>query len=113
MIITPHPVDFPYTRPEQEALFAQARAADVDQGGRYDARSAAINLWSHHWQHPATHHDSALLGTFYFAWGEPPCLWQIETEEGFTLEDLMGALGRLELKALGYIKHGDVPKEDG
>jgi hypothetical protein len=113
MLTTRHPVDFPYTRPEQEALFAQARAEDVDQGGRYDARSAAINLWSHHWQHPATHHDSALLGTFYFAWDEAPRLWEIEAEEGFTLEDLMAELGRLELKALGYVKHGDVPQEDG
>jgi hypothetical protein len=106
MLTTRHPVDFPYTRPEQEALFAQARAEDVDQGGRYDARS-------HHWQHPATHHDSALLGTFYFAWDEAPRLWEIEAEEGFTLEDLMAELGRLELKALGYVKHGDVPQEDG
>ena len=113
MKATRHPVDFAYTRPEQEALFVQAQAEDVDQGGRYDARSAAINLWSHHWQHPATHHDSALLGTFYFRWGEQPGLWEIETEEGFTLEDLMGELGRLELKALGYVKHGDIPKEDG
>ena len=60
---------------------------------------------------PATHHDSALLGTFYFRWGEQPGLWEIETEEGFTLEDLMGALGRLELQALGYVKHGDVPRD--
>ena len=34
-------------------------------------------------------------------------------EEGFTLKDLMAELGRLELKALGYVKHGDVPQEDG
>jgi hypothetical protein len=110
MITTRHPVDFPYTRPELEALFRYAKAHDVEQGGHYDARSAAVNLWSHHWQHPATQHDSALLGTFYFDWGEPPRLWEIEAEEGFTLEDLMGELGRLELHALGYVKHGDVPR---
>jgi hypothetical protein len=113
MLTTRHPVDFAYTRPELEALFRYAHAHDVDQGGRYDARSAAINLWSHHWQHPATHHDSALLGTFYVVWGEAPRLWEIETEAGFSLEDLMAELGRLELDALGYVKHGDVPKEDG
>jgi hypothetical protein len=113
VITTRHPVDFPYTLPGQEALFRLAHEEDVDKGGRYDARSAAINLWSHHWQHPATHHDSALLGTFYFRWGEQPGLWEIETEEGFTLEDLMGALGRLELQALGYVKHGDVPAAEG
>jgi hypothetical protein len=44
-----------------------ARAEDIEKGRRYDARSAAINFWSHHWQHPAAHHDSEILGTFYFA----------------------------------------------
>jgi hypothetical protein len=62
---------------------------------------------------PATHHDLEILGTFYFDWGEPPRLWKIETEEGLTLEDLMGARGRLELNALGYVKHGDVPATEG
>jgi hypothetical protein len=38
-------------------------------------------------------------------------LYEIETDEGFTLEDLMRELGRLELQALGYVKHGDVPQE--
>ena len=109
MLTARHPVDFSYTRPELEALFRYARAHDVEQGGTYDTRSAAINLWSHHWQHPATHHDSALLGTFYVAWGDEPRLWEIETEAGFSLEDLMAELGRWELDALGYVKHGDVP----
>jgi hypothetical protein len=113
MLTTRHPVDFPYTRPEQEALFRLAHEEDVEKGGRYDDRSAVINLWSHHWQHPATHHDSEILGTFYFAWGEPLHLREIESEEGFTLEDLMGAFGRLELNALGYVKHGDVPAAEG
>jgi hypothetical protein len=81
---------------------------DVDKGGHYDARSAAINIWSHHWLHPATQAESETLGTFYFHW-EPPALWEIETDEGFSLEDLMDELGRLELAALGCVKHGDVP----
>ena len=54
MLTTRHPVDFAYTRPELEALFAYARQHDVERGGRYDARSAAINLWSHHWANDAT-----------------------------------------------------------
>jgi len=111
MLTARHPVDFPYTRPEQEALFRYAHAHDVDQGGHFDARSAAINVWSHHWQHPATQHDSALLGTFYFRWGDTPALWQIEAEAGFSLEDLMAELGRWELDALGYVKHGEVARE--
>jgi hypothetical protein len=109
MLTTRHPVEFAYTRPELEALFRHARAHDVEQGGHYDARSAAINLWSHHWQHPATMFDSEVIGTFYVHWEPTPTLYEIETEAGFSLEDLMQALGRLELDALGYVKHGDVP----
>jgi hypothetical protein len=110
MLTTSHPVDFAYTRPELEALFRYAHAHDVEQGGRYDARSAAINVWSHHWMHPATRQESETIGSFYVRWTDPPTLWEIETEEGFSLEDLMAELGRLELQALGYVKHGDVPR---
>jgi hypothetical protein len=48
MLTTRHAVDFACTRPELDALFRYARAHDVELGGRYDARSAAINVWSHH-----------------------------------------------------------------
>ena len=51
------------------------------------------------------------LGTFFFHW-DTPALWQIEAEAGFRLEDLLLALGRLELKGLGDVKHGDVPREE-
>jgi hypothetical protein len=37
-------------------------------------------------------------------------LFEIETDERFSLEDLMAELGRLELAALGYVKHGGVPQ---
>jgi hypothetical protein len=111
MLTTRHPVDFAYTRPELDAPFRYANAHDVDKGGHYDARSAAINVWSHHWLHPATHAESETIGTFYLHW-EPPALWEIETDAGFGLEDLMAELGRLELQALGYVKHGDMPRED-
>ena len=110
MLTTHHPVDFAYTRPEPEALFRYAHEHDVEQGGRYDARSAAINLWSHHWQHPATWEESEAIGTFYFDWAPEPKLWEIEADEGFSLEDLMQELGRLELATLGRVKHGDVPR---
>lgn len=105
-----HAMNFPYTRPELDALFRYVHEHDVENGGRYDARSAAINVWSHHWQHPATRDESDTIGTFYVHW-EPPALWEIETDEGFALEDLMVALGRLELQALGDVKHGEVPRE--
>jgi hypothetical protein len=69
-----HPVDFAYTRPELDALFRLANQEDVEKGGRYDARSAAINLGSHHWQHPAAREESDIMGTFYFRWGDTPAL---------------------------------------
>jgi hypothetical protein len=110
MLTTRHAVDFAYTCPELEALFRYARAHDVEQGGHYDARSAAINVWSHHWLNDATRAESDIVGSWYFRW-EPPTLWEIETDEGFSLGDLMQALGRLELQALGRVKHGDVPEK--
>jgi hypothetical protein len=85
-----------------------ANVHDVDKGGHYDARSAAINVWSHHWLHPATHAESDTIGSFYFHW-EPPVLWEIECDEGFNLDDLMAEFGRLELQALGRVNHGNVP----
>jgi hypothetical protein len=111
-LTTRHAVDLAYTRAELQALFAYARTHDVEQGGHYDARSAAINVWSHHWQHPATKEESDVMGTFYVRWGDTLTLWQIETEAGFSLEDLMHELGQLERQALGWVKHGDVPRED-
>jgi hypothetical protein len=109
MLTARHAVDFAYTRPELEALFQYARDHDVEPGGRYDARSAAIIPWSHHWLNPATREASETIGSFYVRWTDPPTLWEIETDEGFSLEDLMAELGRMELRALGYVKHGDVP----
>jgi hypothetical protein len=110
MLTTPYPVDFAYTPQELQALFRYAHDHDVAKGGRYDARSAAISVWSRHWQHPTTREESETIGTFYVPWN-PPVLFEIETDEGFRLDDLMQELGRLELRALGYVKHGDVPQE--
>jgi len=104
-------VDFHYTRQELEAIFRLANAEDVEKGGRYDARSAAINVWSHHWLNPATRDESDIIGTFYVHWAPTPVLYEIETDEGFSLEDLLQELGRLERKALGVVKHGDRPQD--
>lgn len=100
-----HSVDFAYTKKEMFGLFALANKEDVENGGRYDARSAAINVWSHHWLHPATEYDSETIGTFYFNWTNYR-LWQIQTDEGFSLDDLLRELYTLEVKALGQGKYG-------
>jgi hypothetical protein len=105
VLATHHLVDFADTDQELQALFRYAHAHDVEQGGRYDARSAAINVWTHHWLHPTTHLESETIGMHW----DPSVLWEIETDGGFSVEDLMVELGRLELQALGRVKHGDVP----
>jgi hypothetical protein len=99
-------VALPYSEAELHAIFALARTEDVDAGGRYDARSAAINIWSHSWIHEATQHDSAPIGTLYFHWGDNNQLWLIECDEGFSCDDLLHELAILEQKALGHLKHG-------
>jgi hypothetical protein len=60
MLTTRHAVDFACTCPELDALFREARAHDVEKGGRYDARWAAINVWSHHWLNNVTEAEPAM-----------------------------------------------------
>jgi hypothetical protein len=105
-MLTRHEVDLRYTRQELEALFAVARAEDVEEGGRYDARSGAINVWSHTWLSDATRHDSDTIGTLYVRWGDKNHLWLIVCDEGFSVDDLLQELGTLEQKALGRVKYG-------
>jgi hypothetical protein len=41
-----------------------------------------------------------------------PMPYEIEIDAGFSLKDLLQALGRLELQALGRVKYGDVLTEE-
>jgi hypothetical protein len=43
----------------------------VERGGAYDARSAAINVWSCLWDTPEHRQASELIGTVYIAWNTP------------------------------------------
>jgi hypothetical protein len=56
--------------------------------------------------------ESETLGTFYVHWQPTPVLWEIETDAGFSREDLRRELECLEVAALGYVKHGDVPRQE-
>jgi hypothetical protein len=106
MKTTRHAVHLRYTHDELLALFEAAERGDVDQGGRYDRRGAAITVWSHPWTTDATRHDSATIGTFSVTWADENCLYQIECDTGFDLTDLFHELAVLEETALGYRKHG-------
>jgi hypothetical protein len=87
--------DFAYARQELEALFRYANEQDVERGGHSDVRSAAINTWNHHRALPAARDELDIIGTFYVRWGALT-LWEVETDEGLSLGDLMIELGRLE-----------------
>ena len=111
MQTTSHEVDLRYSVAELHAIFARAHADDVEAGGRYDARSAAINIWSHSWNNDATWAESETIGTFYFHWADKNHLYLIECDEGFSLDDLLHELAELETKALGHAKHGQFRSE--
>ena len=83
MKTTEHEVDLRYTEAELHAIFARANAEDVESGGRYDARAAAINVWSHSWINDATRAESETIGTFYLDWANKNHLYLIECDEGF------------------------------
>jgi len=106
MQTTRYPVHLSYTHDELLALFEAAERGDVDTGGRYDRRGAAINVWSHPWTTDATRHDSETIGTWYVTWADDNCIDQIECDAGFDLTDLLHELAVLEDIALGYRKHG-------
>ena len=105
MKTTRHQVNLSCTREELQALFDVANAEDVEKGGRYDARGGVINVWSHHWMHPATRQESEIIGTYDVNWVEYT-IRMIACVEGFALADLLMELSDLERKALGRIKHG-------
>jgi len=100
------PVEYQYTRKDLDSLFRLANKEDVENSGRYDARAAAINVWTHSWVNKATKGESSTMGTFYFHWADENMIYQIELDEGFSLEDLQKELGILEEKALGRKIHG-------
>lgn len=95
MRTTHHSVDFAYTPQELQALLRNAHAYDVEHAGCNDTRRATITIWSHRWTHPATREASATIGTFDGHW-EPRRLYEIATDEGFGVEDLMQALGQVK-----------------
>ena len=108
MLVSPdtREVDYRYSRDQLDALFALARAEDVEKGGRYDARSGAINIYTHPWNSPTMQEESTLMGSIYVFWAEENRFWRFEIEEGFSPDDMLVELGTLEEKAIGRKVHG-------
>jgi hypothetical protein len=99
-------VNYRYTREDLKAIFDLVYEEDVERRGRYDGRSGAINVYTDPWDHETMTLESTLMGTFCAVWGQGNQIWQIEVEEGFSLDDLLAELGTLEEKALGRKIHG-------
>jgi len=86
------------------ALFEAAERGDVDTGGRYDRRGAAINVGSHPWTTAATRDDSETIGTFSVQWADNNGIYRIACAAGFDLADLLHELAVLKGIALGCRK---------
>jgi hypothetical protein len=99
-------VNYRYTREDLKAIFDLVYEEDVERGGRYDGRSGAIHVYTHPWDNEAMRLESTLMGTFSAAWGQGNVIWQIDVEEGFSLEALLEELGTLEEKGVGRKIHG-------
>jgi hypothetical protein len=99
-------VNYRYTREDLKAIFDLVYEEDVERGGQYDGRSGAIHVYTHPWDQETMRRESTLMGTFSAAWGQGNLIWQIEVEEGFSLDDLLEELGTLEEKAIGRKVHG-------
>jgi hypothetical protein len=127
-MITRHEVTFPYTKEEREALFRLAYADGLARDGRYRVRPVAdrsewlpaVRQWISWWQYQDdmtgamrghSWEESDLMGAFLVRWGEAPAVRQIEVQEDYTLQEVLQALGRLELQALHDVKHGQAPPE--
>jgi hypothetical protein len=59
-----------------------------------------------------TQEQSEILGTLDIHWALTRMLYEIKINEGFSPENLLQALGTLELKVL-RVTDGDVPQEEG
>jgi hypothetical protein len=104
--LTTHTVDLRYKRQELSALFTCAVKEDVERGGRYDARSTVIHVWSHPWLPRSMRDTSVIMGAFHCLWGKENRLYQVDIDAAFTLQKMFHELCVLELKALGRVKHG-------
>jgi hypothetical protein len=104
--LTTHTVDLRYQRQELWALFRRAVKEDVERGGRYDARSTVIHVWSDPWLPRSMRDTSVIMGAFHCLRGKENRIYQIDIDAAFSLQKMFQELCVLELKALGRVKHG-------
>ena len=50
-------------------MWRRANVWDVERGGRFDARGAVVQIWSHNWE--ADREASELIGALWIHWHTP------------------------------------------
>jgi hypothetical protein len=89
---TKHTVQIVLSHQQALTSMANARAHDVERGSLYEARSAAVNIWTCPWDTPEHRRASELIGTIYLAWHTPHAdlatITQLDVEHGWTLADV-------------------------
>jgi len=98
-----HPHRYPrrlvVTHARAQAAFQEARARDVENGGVYDTRSAAIIIWSEPWSSPAQERVSDTVGTICLSWRTPDdahaTVTCLEVEAGWALAEVRHHLALL------------------
>ena len=97
-----------YDRADLEALFAYAKAHDVERNGRYDVRSPSLlNIWTHTWSNPGCRAESSLMCSLEFDWNTASLLSAV-LQPGYDWEVLCDELARLEMAALGKSVWGEL-----
>lgn len=99
-------VELPYDRARMNALFDIAKELDLDKGGRYGSRQAAIQIWTHPWVPRVLARESTHMTTLFFHWGDPGYLYAIDVMEHFDSDAALSELARLETLALGQVMYG-------
>jgi hypothetical protein len=89
---TRHTVRIVVSREQAMQAMTYACAHDVERGGMYDARSAAILVWSHNWSTPELRQASEIVGSIYLAWHTPhpdlATITELHVEAGYALADV-------------------------
>jgi len=92
-----------FTQKLLRRVFDIAREKDVENGGLCDARSAAINFWSHLWDDENEKKRSELLGTIYVRWNTPndsnATLYKVGWEEGGSYREIRDIFDNLVMEA--------------
>ena len=94
-----YPLSLVVTHARAQAAWKAARARDVENGGVYDTRGAAIIIWSEPWSGPAQERVSDTVVTICLSWRTPDdahaTVTCLEVDPGWTLAEVQRHLALL------------------